>query len=282
MPLSPKAIRRASSGYRNASSATPTSSGFSSRPAPTAWSSRTPRGSLTTRRRMHECMAASTTTIRRCARCSRRLREWPPRCRFRFEDQGCSKASSRGLGVGFSQGRGGGSLGHITTGRSGRPAGARRALCVGIDSYPTSPLRGCVRYAQTWSDALRGLSFEVTMLLDRDATRSAARRFEHPSPFGAGRRRARVSVLRAWDASEDLNGDEADRYDEALVPIDYYTGRPAPRRRPGEVYRSLPDGAVLTLFMDCCHSGTNSRFRRRSRVGGGTRPSIPPVAHRDS
>ena len=28
-----------------------------------------------------------------------------------------------------------------------------------------------------------------------------------------------------------------------------------------DIYRKLPDGAVLTLFMDCCHSGTNSRFR---------------------
>jgi hypothetical protein len=28
----------------------------------------------------------------------------------------------------------------------------------------------------------------------------------------------------------------------------------------GEIYQQLPAGAVLTLFMDCCHSGTNSRF----------------------
>jgi hypothetical protein len=60
--------------------------------------------------------------------------------------------------------------------------------------------------------------------------------------------------------AEDLNGDEADRYDEALVPIDYTSGALLLDDDLADVYRRLPDGAVLTLFMDCCHSGTNSRF----------------------
>jgi hypothetical protein len=60
--------------------------------------------------------------------------------------------------------------------------------------------------------------------------------------------------------AEDLNGDESDRYDEALVPIDYQSGALLLDDDLANVYRQLPAGAVLTLFMDCCHSGTNSRF----------------------
>ena len=63
----------------------------------------------------------------------------------------------------------------------------------------------------------------------------------------------------------DLNGDESDRYDEALVPIDYDTGALLLDDDLADIYRQLPDGAVLTLFMDCCHSGTNSRFTPMER-----------------
>jgi hypothetical protein len=73
--------------------------------------------------------------------------------------------------------------------------------------------------------------------------------------------------------AEDLNGDESDRYDEALVPIDYTSGALLLDDDLADVYRRLPDGAVLTLFMDCCHSGTNSRFAPldRSMPGGDER-----------
>ena len=138
---------------------------------------------------------------------------------------------------------------------------ARRALCVGVDSYPTSPLRGCVRDAQTWGEALRGLGFKVTMLLDREATRQRVLDALHALIDSA---RAGNSLVFQYAGhgtqAEDFNGDEADRYDEALVPIDYTSGALLLDDDLASVYRRLPDGVVLTLFMDCCHSGTNSRF----------------------
>src|SRR5690606_29339292 len=52
--------------------------------------------------------------------------------------------------------------------------GRRRALCVGINHYPTAPLYGCVADAQTWQATLRALGFgEIVLLLDREATREA-------------------------------------------------------------------------------------------------------------
>jgi hypothetical protein len=58
----------------------------------------------------------------------------------------------------------------------------------------------------------------------------------------------------------DLNEDELDRFDEAFVPIDYATGAFLIDDDVADMLGPLPDGALLTLFMDCCHSGTNSRF----------------------
>jgi len=140
-------------------------------------------------------------------------------------------------------------------------AGERRALCVGIDNYPTSPLAGCVHDAQSWASALRSLRFDVTTLLDTDATRQ---RVVDALDTLIGS--ARPGDVLAFQYSghgtqaDDLNGDEADRYDEALVPVDYQSGALLLDDDLADVYRRLPNGAVLTLFMDCCHSGTNSRF----------------------
>src|SRR5262249_57154954 len=49
-------------------------------------------------------------------------------------------------------------------------AGRRRALCVGIDRYPTMPLAGCVADARDWAHALETLGFSTALLLDDAAT----------------------------------------------------------------------------------------------------------------
>jgi uncharacterized caspase-like protein len=55
----------------------------------------------------------------------------------------------------------------------------------------------------------------------------------------------------------DDNGDEADGYDETLVPLDY---QQAGQIRDDDLFTTLvgamPRGAHLTCVMDCCHSGT--------------------------
>jgi hypothetical protein len=136
-----------------------------------------------------------------------------------------------------------------------------RALCVGIDEYRDNALEGCVRDAKTWARALSDLRFDVKTLLNGAATRDAV----------LAALKQLIESARPGDhlvfqysghgtQVEDLNGDESDRYDEALVPVDYHTGALLLDDDLADVYRSVPDGVVLTLFMDCCHSGTNSRF----------------------
>lgn len=150
--------------------------------------------------------------------------------------------------------------------------GHRRALCVGIDSYQDRPLAGCVRDAQTWARALQPLQFDVTTVLDRDATRQ--RVLDALTQLVTTARAGDVLVFQYAGHGtqvDDLNGDEADRFDEALVPVDYHAGALLLDDDLADVYRRLPSGVVLTLFMDCCHSGTNSRFAPIDR--GSTRGS---------
>lgn len=144
--------------------------------------------------------------------------------------------------------------------------GRRRALCVGINRYPTAPLNGCVADAEQWAQALRNLGFEEpAMLLDERATRAA---------IVAGLK-ALVADSRAGDVIvfqyaghgttvDDLNGDEAGGdtpgKDEALCPVDFASGAFFIDDDIGEICDGLPAGVNLTCFFDCCHSGTISRM----------------------
>jgi hypothetical protein len=55
----------------------------------------------------------------------------------------------------------------------------------------------------------------------------------------------------------DDDGDEADGYDETLVPVDFNA---AGQIRDDDIFSALigpmPAGVTLTSVMDCCHSGT--------------------------
>jgi hypothetical protein len=136
-----------------------------------------------------------------------------------------------------------------------------RALCVGIDNYAVRPLGGCVSDANTWARVLRALKFDVTMVLDREATRQTI--LDALKTLVVDARPNELLVFQFsghGSQADDVSGDEKDRFDEALVPIDFHTGALLIDDDLAEIYRQLPTGAVLTLFMDCCHSGTNSRF----------------------
>jgi hypothetical protein len=178
---------------------------------------------------------------------------------FPASDLACVKASSRSLSAPVPI------VPPVWVPSMRGPAG--RALCVGIDNYPTMPLAGCVRDARSWEGVLTTLGFSVTTVLDADATRARVL-----DALGTLVRSAQPGELLVFQYSghgtqaRDLNADESDRYDEALVPIDYQTGALLLDDDLAEVYRQLPEGAVLTLFMDCCHSGTNSRFAPLDRT----------------
>lgn len=148
--------------------------------------------------------------------------------------------------------------------------GRRTALCVGINDYPDPRhrLAGCVADAQMWARSLGRLGFSTTLLLDGQATREAIDL----------RLRELVENARMGDVIvfqyaghgtyvTDLDRDEADGRDEALCPVDFASGALYIDDDIAELFARLPVGVNFTCFMDCCHSGTNSRFAIGSRSG---------------
>jgi hypothetical protein len=57
----------------------------------------------------------------------------------------------------------------------------------------------------------------------------------------------------------DRNGDEADRRDEILCPTDLDWKDPLTDDWLRRTFNKLRTGVRLTVVMDCCHSGTNTR-----------------------
>jgi hypothetical protein len=145
--------------------------------------------------------------------------------------------------------------------------GRRIALCIGIDRYRERPLAGCVNDARAWGGALTSLGFDVRYLLDEQATQAAI--LDGLRTLMGGARSGDVLAMQYSGHGTQLpddNADEGDGYDEAFVPVDYHTGAMFLRDDlVGSTLGSLPPGVLLTLFMDCCHCGTISRFAPASR-----------------
>lgn len=164
--------------------------------------------------------------------------------------------------------------------------GRKIALCVGIDQYSIKPLSGCVNDARQWREALENLGFATSFLADGEATYdgivSSLRKLIKGSRPGD-----QLVFQYAGHGThvDDVNGDEAlatpgDTQDEALVPFDFSSGRFLIDDDIGEIMDDLPAGVSLTCFMDCCHSGSNTRafgFGTSSSVAIGETSRYLPV-----
>lgn len=154
--------------------------------------------------------------------------------------------------------------------------GRRIALCIGVDAYPNPQhrLAGCTNDAKAWAGALEAQGFNVALLLDAQATRAAIdselQRLVTQSRAGDV-----IVVQYAGHGTNvpDIDGDEADGRDEALCPVDFASGALYIDDDIADVFAKLPQGVNLTVFMDCCHSGTNSRF-----AGGQVPANLPAGA----
>lgn len=147
--------------------------------------------------------------------------------------------------------------------RGGDRKSLRRALCIGIDDYPTKPLSGCVNDARLWKAELEKLGFDTGLLLNGQASREGI--LNAVKELARGCKEGDVLVVQCSSHGTqvpDVNGDEKDRIDEALVPFDYESGNLLIDDDIGRLLDRLPKGVNLTLFLDYCHSGTSSRLFR--------------------
>lgn len=143
-----------------------------------------------------------------------------------------------------------------------------RAVCYGINAYPQAPLHGCVNDSDDWAQFL---------VRDRGFTKS------HVKVLHDGQA-AKENVLQAWSwAVEDVQpgqlvvlslsghgaqvpctgGDERDGLDEVLCMSGFSFDDPntfISDDEIGNLFTSVPDGALVVMLADCCHSGGAARY----------------------
>lgn len=143
---------------------------------------------------------------------------------------------------------------------------ARKALLIGINRYkiPGADLRGCVNDVTNLKRAL--IQFcgfteaNIKTLLDYRATKAAMQSGIQRLIEGA--KRGDVLVLHYSGHGSnvpDKNGDEADHRDEILCPTNLDWKDPLLDDWLRTTFDKLPEGASLSVIMDCCHSGTCTR-----------------------
>jgi hypothetical protein len=140
---------------------------------------------------------------------------------------------------------------------------SRMAVIAGINQYPPgAQLTGCVNDAEAMEQALRKkYRFDHLMLTDRNAHRNGIVNALLDLVSSARKGDALLFTYSGHGTYvRDLDGDEGDGFDEALVPVDYQTGLFLTDDDLRAIFDQLPKGVTLTALIDCCHSGTITRM----------------------
>lgn len=143
---------------------------------------------------------------------------------------------------------------------------AKKALLMGINRYrvPGSDLRGCVNDVRQMRDVLIELyNFPkdgISVLTDLDSTKAAMQKALEKL-VAAARSGDVLFVHYSGHGSNvpDKSGDEADFRDEILCPTDLDWKDPLLDDWLRSLFDTVAEGVNLTVVMDCCHSGTNTR-----------------------
>ncbi len=141
-----------------------------------------------------------------------------------------------------------------------------RALLVGINAYPSAPLRGCINDVVDMAKHLHAHGFddgEISLLTDRRATKrnivaalqrlvsgvkSGDRIYFHYSGHGV--------QVPTKNAQEELDG-----LDEAICPYDFdWTDETTLSDKEfHQIFQGLPPGVEAVWVSDSCHSGNLDR-----------------------
>ncbi len=143
---------------------------------------------------------------------------------------------------------------------------AKKALLIGINRYkiPGADLRGCVNDVENMKGVLTQMygfaSKDVAVMTDFAATTKAMK--AAISKLVRDARSGDVVLLHYSGHGAnviDVNGDEPDRRDEILCPTDLDWHKPLLDDWLRTTFNRLRAGVSLTVIMDCCHSGSNTR-----------------------
>lgn len=139
----------------------------------------------------------------------------------------------------------------------------KRALLVGINAYPSAPLRGCINDVQAMAELLTTkcefVPDNVRLLTDERATKKAI--VERVGWLLNGARAGDALVLHlsghgAQVAARNASG-EVDNLDEVFCPVDFdWTDDTMLRDKEfGALFSAIPQGVSFTWISDSCHSG---------------------------
>jgi hypothetical protein len=147
----------------------------------------------------------------------------------------------------------------------------KKALLVGINDYPSVPLRGCVNDVAEMKEVLTGIlgveTDNLRVLLNREATKQGIIDSLMWLAEGGMEPAMRVFHFAGHGYSvPDSSGDEEDGFDEALAPYDHIQNGFLIDDELKSLYNRFPPNSNLTLIMDCCHSGTIQRDLERDVV----------------
>jgi metacaspase-1 len=150
----------------------------------------------------------------------------------------------------------------------------KRAVCIGINNYPGvfNDLKGCVNDARDWSALLQGFGFDVSLMLDSQATAQNVK----------AALQGLVDVTNAGDIAVftysghgtqvvDGNSDEADPYDEAIFLYDDTVIDDELR----VILQGIHPQATLVVISDSCFSGSVTRIAGEKAI---PRFVPPPVS----
>lgn len=143
---------------------------------------------------------------------------------------------------------------------------AKRALLIGINRYriPGADLRGCVNDVKNMQGVLTSMygfaKADITALLDYDATKKNMQA-AIKALVASGKKGDTLLLHYSGHGANvpDANGDEADKRDEILCPTDLDWKDPLTDDWLRATIDKLKPGVNLTIVMDCCHSGSNTR-----------------------
>jgi len=163
----------------------------------------------------------------------------------------------------------------------------KKALLVGINRYPDprNELKGCVNDVRQMAGTLKdrfGFPGDANMRILTDARATTKAILDGLAWLTAGASPGDSLVFHySGHGSQvpDLHFDEAtDRLDEILCPYDLDWDHPLTDDDLAAACAGVPEGVLLTVVLDCCHSGTGLRdFVRPLR---GLPPSDAPDRHR--
>ena len=135
----------------------------------------------------------------------------------------------------------------------------KKAVCFGINNYPgtSNDLQGCVNDANDWAALLQGFGFNVSVILDAQATRQNVKAAldELVTTVSAG---DVVVFTYSGHGTQvfDVSGDEGDTYDEAIYVYDGAILDDDLRA----IIKKINPQATLVVISDSCFSGTVTRL----------------------